>query len=71
MLTIHTFIAINSLEKVLASTVFRPLRNQTTGALLMNRTNPLCDRLVTAFAGCDASTHAVIHTDFPRSEENL
>ena len=65
MCSIHVFIAINSLENELDSTVFCLLLYHIIGALLTNIINPVCDLLVTLLAACDASTKAVVVTDLP------
>ena len=61
----HALSAINSAENVLVSTLCCLLLYHTTGARLRNTTYPECDRLVTLFAACDASTNAVVVTVCP------
>ena len=62
---------MNSLEKVLDSTVFCRFEYQMTGARLMNMTNPVCDLRVTLLAACDASTNTVMVIGLPRGGGNM
>ena len=66
MCSTHIFIAINSMENELDSTVFCRLLNHIIGARFRNITKPVCERRVTIFEACDASTNAIVVMDLPR-----
>ena len=63
--------AMNSLEKVIDSTVFCRFQYQMTAVRLMNMTNPVCDLRVTLLAACDASTNAVMVIGLPCGGGNM
>ena len=63
--SMQTHIAINLLEKVLASTVFCLLLNHIMGALLKNITNLVWPLQVTLLAAWDKLTYSVVDTEAP------
>ena len=62
---------MNSLEKVLDSTVFWCLLYHTMGARFTNNMNPVWDQRVILLAACDASTKAVVSTGRPLASGNM
>ena len=67
ILSIFSFIAMNSQENVLDSTVFCRLLYQILGSLLRNITYPLWEHIFTLFYSRESSTNDVVLTLRPRA----